>query len=204
MTPRRIAACARGDLAFVTRIAGEAGRQMLMTQRRLRVVPCSNGRAAEVVDLWHRHHGSSVQARFSLAVVDESGLVRGVAMVGRPVARMLDDGWTLEVNRVATDGTANACSALYGAARRVAKELGYAKLITYLRQDEPGVSMKASGWTFEQEIRARSWNMPSRPRTDKTEIVRRTRWSVVLGDCVDVTWPTNTATDQPDLFAVTP
>jgi hypothetical protein len=158
-------------------------------QSRLRIVPCPNDRAREYVERVHRHHGSSVQARFSLALVDEAGAVRGVAMVGRPVARLLDDGWTLEVNRVATDGTPNACSALYGAARRAAKELGYAKLITYIREDEPGTSLKAAGWMFEEPIRARSWNMPGRPRVDKTDIVRRGRWSVTLAEPTQVRWP---------------
>ena len=160
-----------------------------MSQPKLRVVPCSNEAAKAYVMRVHRHHGASVQARASLAVVDETGLVRGVAMVGRPVARVLDDGWTLEVNRLATDGCENACSALYGAARRVAKELGYAKLITYIREDEPGTSLVAAGWTFEEPIRARSWNMPGRPREDKTEIVRRGRWAVVLAPKCEVVWP---------------
>jgi hypothetical protein len=112
-------------------------------------------------------------------------------MVGRPVARVLDDGWTLEVNRVATDGCENACSALYGAARRIANSLGYSRLITYIREDEPGTSLKASGWDYEQKIRARSWNMPGRARVDKTEIVQRERWSVRAtgADPVEVVWP---------------
>jgi len=162
---------------------------MKPSQSKLRIVPCPNETAKRYVMNWHRHHGPSVQARFSLAVVDEIGIVRGVAMVGRPVARLLDNGWTLEINRVATDGCENACSALYGACRRVAKELGYAKLITYIREDEPGTSLKASGWTFEQPIRARSWNMPQRPRIDKTEIVKRGRWSVQLSDSIKIIWP---------------
>lgn len=163
-------------------------------QPRLRIVPCSNERAKEYVDAFHRHHGSSVQARFSLAVVDEAGLVRGVVMVGRPVARLLDDGWTLEVNRLATDGCPNACSALYNAAKRVAREMGYAKLITYILEEEPGISLIAAGWRFEEAIRARSWNMPGRPRTDKTKIVRRGRWGVTLrGEKFTVTWPTSAA-----------
>ena len=85
-----------------------------MSQPRLRVVPCTVEKAKEYVDATHRHHTSSTSARFCVAVIDEAGLVRGVAMIGRPVARLLDDGWTLEVNRVATDGCENACSALYG------------------------------------------------------------------------------------------
>jgi hypothetical protein len=173
-----------------------------MSQQRIAVVPVSNEAAKFYVESFHRHHGSSVQARFCLAAVDEARKVRGVIMVGRPVARVLDNGWTLEVNRLATDGCENACSALYGAARRVAKEMGYRKLITYIREDEPGTSLKASGWQLEEVIRARSWNMPGRPRTDKTEIVRRGRWSVALnqGD-YEIEWPKLDAQPQETLFA---
>lgn len=164
---------------------------MTESQQRLTIAPCSNEQAKAYVDEFHRHHGSSVQARFSLAAVDATGRVRGVVMVGRPVARVLDNGWTLEVNRLATDRCENACSALYSAARRVAKEMGYRKLITYIREDEPGTSLRASGWRFEEVIRARSWNMPGRPRTDKTEIIRRGRWSVELngGRTQALEWP---------------
>lgn len=171
-----------------------------MSQPRLTIAPCSNERAKVYVDRFHRHHGSSVQARFSLAVIDDEARVRGVAMVGRPVARVLDDGLTLEVNRLATDGCENACSALYGAARRVAKEMGYAKLITYILEDEPGISLKAAGWTFEEPIRARSWNMPGRARIDKTAIVRRGRWSVELNPRRAFSWPDEVENPNGRLF----
>lgn len=175
-----------------------------MSQSRLRVVPCSVEKAKEYVESIHRHHTASTSARYCVAVVDDTGLVRGVAMVGRPVARVLDDGWTLEVNRVATDGCENACSALYGAARRIAHALGYSRLITYIREDEPGTSMKASGWDFEQKIRARSWDMPGRRRVDKTEIVQRERWSVKAtgADPIEVMWPEGDL-DQLDLLSET-
>lgn len=161
-----------------------------MSQSPLTIVPCAVSQAQNYVEAFHRHHGASVSAVFALAVIDDTNIVRGVALVGRPVARLLDDGVTLEVNRVATDGCPNACSALYGAARRVARELGYSKLVTYIRQDEPGISLKASGWVFEEKIRARSWNMPGRKRIDKTDIVRRERWCVHLNITRIVKWPT--------------
>ena len=162
-----------------------------MKQPRLRIVPCSIERAKEYVDGLHRHHVASAGARYALAVADEHGKVRGVAMVGHPVARLLDDGWTLEVSRVATDGCPNACSALYGASLRLAKALGYSRLITYTREDEPGTSLRAAGWNSEGAIRARSWDMPSRPRVDKTEIVRRERWAArqTGPKPIGLTWP---------------
>lgn len=115
-------------------------------QSRLLVVPCEFDEASAFVLRHHRHHKPPCGHKFSLAVADEANEVRGVCMVGRPVARGNDDGWTLEVTRVATDGTPNACSALYGAAWRATKALGYRRLITYVLTDEPGTSLKASGW----------------------------------------------------------
>jgi hypothetical protein len=165
----------------------------------LRPVPCSVTKARSVVESWHRHHGASTSALFAAAVADDEGIVRGVALIGRPVARLLDDGWTLEVTRVATDGTPNACSMLYGIARRLAATLGYARLITYTRADEPGSSPKAAGLTDDGPIRARSWDMPGRPRTDKTEIVQRRRWSLDLSEPYAVEWPAEPAA-HPSLF----
>lgn len=85
---------------------------------RLQIIPCDLDEANFFVKQHHRHHQPVVCHKFSLAVVDEEDVIRGVAIVGRPVARLLDNGLTLEVNRVATDGFPNACSTLYGAARR--------------------------------------------------------------------------------------
>lgn len=160
-------------------------------QSRLRIVPCVYREAAAYVARFHRHHIPPRGTRFALAVADEDGLIRGVALVGRPVARNLDDGWTLEVNRVATDGCANACSALYGAAARAAKSLGYHRLVTYIREDEPGTSLVAAGWDKEASVAATSWNVPSRFREDKTEVVARTRWSARLTgpEPIATRWP---------------
>jgi hypothetical protein len=163
-------------------------------------VPCSVTRAREVVESWHRHHGPSTSGLYAAAVATEDGTVRGVALIGRPVARLLDDGWTLEVTRVATDGTPNACSALYGIARRLAAALGYARLVTYTRVDEPGSSPRAAGLVDEGPIRARSWDMPGRRRTDKTEIVQRRRWGLALGESMPLEWPTKPPPQREQLW----
>jgi hypothetical protein len=97
-------------------------------------------------------------------------------MAGRPVARRLDDGLTLEVTRLCTDGTANACSILYAACRRVAKAMGYKRIITYVLKDESGTSLKASGWVMTQQCDGGSWSVPSRPRRDKHPTTPKTRW----------------------------
>ena len=88
----------------------------------------------------------------------------GVAIVGRPLARKINDETTVEVLRLCTDGTPNACSALYGACMRAASALGYQWIITYTLEDEPGTSLKAAGWTFGYRTAGGSWTRNGRPR----------------------------------------
>lgn len=143
---------------------------------KLTIVPCSLDEANFFVGQHHRHHRPVAGHKFSLAVADSEGRIRGVAIVGRPVARRLDNGWTLEVNRVATDGTKNACSALYGAARRAAFALGYRRLVTYTLPEEGGASLRASGWKCIGEAGGGSWSCKSRPRVDKAPTQTKLRW----------------------------
>lgn len=103
--------------------------------------------------------------KFSIAASDGEKIV-GVAIVGRPVSRHLDNGLTLEVNRLCTDGTRNACSFLYSAAWRAARNLGYKKLITYILKSEPGSSLKAAGWKCVGECGGLRWTGRSRPEVD--------------------------------------
>lgn len=144
----------------------------------LRIVPVRFADACGFVAMWHRHHAPPVGCKFTLGVADETDVLRGVAIVGRPVARHLDDGLTLEVTRTATDGTANANSMLYGAAWRASKALGYRRLITYTQQGETGASLRAAAWRVVAERPARrGWTCPSRPRqTLGTEGIPRTLW----------------------------
>jgi hypothetical protein len=142
----------------------------------LTIVPCHLSNANTFIQRHHRHHGPLRFHKFSVAVADENGVTRGVAIVGRPVSRALDDGWTLEVSRVATDGVRNGCSMLYGACRRAAFALGYRRLITYVLCTEPGTSLRAAGWTYAGEIRGKPWNTPGRRRVDKHPIVNKHRW----------------------------
>jgi hypothetical protein len=141
----------------------------------MEIVPITFAEAQEYVLMHHRHHGKVAGAKICVAVADETG-VHGVAIVGRPVARHLDDGWTLEVTRVATDGTKNACSMLYGAAWRAIKALGYRRCITYTLAEEGGISLRAAGWRVVGEVRGRSWSCPSRPRVDQHPLQDKLRW----------------------------
>lgn len=114
----------------------------------------------------HRHHKPVAGHLFSLGAVLGDKIV-GVCIVGRPVARLRDDGLTAEVTRLCTDGTKNACSFLYGAAARAAFALGYKRIGTYILATESGMTLKAAGWRLIGEVKGRSWSCPSRPRVDK-------------------------------------
>ena len=145
---------------------------------RLWVVPCDLADANAFVRQHHRHPQPVPGHKFSLAIADEER-IRGVAIIGRPVARHLDDGMTLEVTRVATDGAPNACSALYGAARRAAFALGFLRIGTYTLASEPGTSLRAAGWRLVGEVRGRSWDCASRPRVDRHPTQDKLRWEAV-------------------------
>lgn len=146
----------------------------------LRVVPVRFRAACGFVRMWHRHHQPPVGHVFSLGVADDGGVLRGVAIVGRPVARHFDDGLTLEVTRTATDGSRNANSMLYGAAWRAGRALGYRRLVTYTQEGESGSSLRAAGWRVIAERPARGgWDTPSRPRGELgSEGIPRTLWEV--------------------------
>lgn len=126
-----------------------------MTELTLTVVPLTMRAAAAFVEQHHRHNKPPRGHKFSIGVCDQLGTLRGVAMVGRPVARHFDDGLTAEVNRTCTDGTPNANSALYGAAWRIAHAMGYRRLVTYTQAQEPGTSLTAAGWARVRDLPAR-------------------------------------------------
>ena len=147
-----------------------------MERGRITIVPCTFSEASAFITEWHRHHRPPVGHKFSVALADEAGKVRGVATVGRPISRRLDDEWTLEVTLVATDGCANATSALYGACRRAAWAMGYRRLITYTLPSEGGASLRGTGWSCVGEVGGGSWSRESRPRVDAHPLDRKMRW----------------------------
>lgn len=135
----------------------------------LRLAPISLKSAKSWVNEHHRHNQAPVGWKWGVAL-EEHGVQVGVAMAGRPVARGLDDGVTLEVTRVCTLGHKNANSMLYGAIARAAAALGYQRLITYTLKSESGSSLRASGFREDGEVRGREWTTPSRPRQKSQEV----------------------------------
>lgn len=144
---------------------------------KLSLVPMDLASANAFVERIHRHHKKVVGHKFSLAAMFGDEVV-GVVIIGRPVARGRDDGWTLEVTRLATDGTRNACSFLYGAAARASFALGYRRVGTYILASEPGTSLSAAGWRCIGEVKGRSWSCSSRPRVDKHPVTDKLLFEV--------------------------
>lgn len=145
--------------------------------KQLELVPISLEEANEFVRNHHRHNAVVPGAKFCVACANGKEIV-GVAIVGRPIARHADDGWTLEVNRVATDGTRNANSFLYGAVRRAAWALGYKRLITYTLPEESGASLRAAGYRLIGAAGGGTWNRESRPRIDTHPTQEKLKWQV--------------------------
>lgn len=144
---------------------------------RLSLTPVTLAEANAFVQKHHRHHKPVVGHKFSLAAVSH-GRVVGVVIVGRPVSRVRDDGLTLEVTRLCTDGTQNACSFLYGAAARAAFALGYQRIGTYTLPDEGGASLRAAGWKLIGERGGGSWSSPGRPRVDRHPTEPKLLWEL--------------------------
>lgn len=158
----------------------------------LRIVPVTLAEANAFVAKLHRHSKPTVGHRFSVGVEElvvreriPSGPhgaweLRGVAIAGRPVARALDDGRTVEILRVCTDGARNACSKLYAACCRAAEGMGYALAVTYTLASESGASLRASGFKPVGEVKDRQWDTPSRPREQRELLGDRIRWERTL------------------------
>jgi hypothetical protein len=145
---------------------------------RLKLVPVPIKDAREYVRQFHRHHPPPLSGLFALGAAKDEKIV-AVAIVGRPVARGLQDGWTCEVTRLASDGTRNACSFLYGRAWRAARALGWRRMVTYTLASEDGASLRAAGFKMLGEVSGRTWSCPSRPRVDKHPTQTKMRWEKV-------------------------
>lgn len=145
----------------------------------MNALPITQRRAAEYIAEKHRHHAPARGDVFRIGAEIDGELV-GVVQCGRPSARGLQDGYTLEVTRLCTDGHDNVCSFLYARAARVAKELGYRRIYTYILESEPGVSLKAAGWKLDGLTKGGSWDTPSRPRADKAPTCPKQRWVKIL------------------------
>lgn len=149
----------------------------------LDAVPVTLAVANAFVSRWHRHHVPVAGARFAVGAIDGAGRLVGVAIVGRPVARMRDDGTRAEITRLCSDGSRNVCSFLMGRASNAAKALGFRQIQTYILDTESGVSLRAAGWRFdalgESNPKSQRWNRPNSGRVrgdDQHPLGVKQRW----------------------------
>ena len=145
----------------------------------LSLVPVSLKDANAFVAAHHRHHKPVTGHKFSIGCEQDGRLV-GVAIVGRPVSRYLDDGLTLEVNRLCSTGKKNVCSMLYAAAARAAKAIGYRKIITYTLDSEPGTSLRAAGWMCMGRAGGKRWTGKRKPEFDLYPPQMKLRYEKIL------------------------
>jgi hypothetical protein len=148
---------------------------------KLQLQPITQREANRFIADHHRHHKPPQGYKFAIAVNDGEKVV-GVITVGRPVARMLDNGWTAEVTRCCTDGTPHAPSMLYAAAWRASRAMGYKRLITYTLQAEPGTSLVAAGYKNIGLAGGGNWNKKTRPRVDTAIQEQKQLWEVNVCD----------------------
>ena len=145
----------------------------------LKAIPLELSAANEFVSTLHRHHDPVHRDKFRIGASHNGRLV-GVVQVARPVSRMLDDGKTVEVVRLCTDGTKDVCSFLYSKAARIAKEMGYERIITYILCTESGTSLRACGWTEDCKTSGGHWSRPSRKRDTTAPTIPKKRYSKKL------------------------
>lgn len=143
----------------------------------MNVIPMTLREARAYVDQVHRHHKAPQGGLFAIGAA-EGDTVIGVVIVGKPVARMLDDDYTCEVTRLASDGTKNVCSMLYRAAWRAGRAMGYRRLVTYILDTEPGTSLRAAGFVCIGTTDGGTWSRVSRPRVDTHPLQGKLRWEV--------------------------
>jgi len=168
---------------------------------KLFVVPLELREANAFVSQHHRHHKPLGFHRFSIGSITEDGVLHSVAIIGKPIARLGGNQRdVLEVSRLASDGTTNACSILYAAAARAGASFGYLKIITYTLPEEGGASLRASGWVEEGLAGGGSWSRPSRPREDNAPLSVKTRWSKDLSVRPSLVLPEEELDDTPRMF----
>jgi len=141
------------------------GRGQPPPRLTVRMVTLAEARA--FIERHHRHHNPPVGHRLSLGCY-AGGRLCGVAVLSRPVARMTDARAVLEVSRVCTDGTPNACSKLLSIAARFARLVGFESIQTFTLPEEGGASLRAAGWTrAPRRSPGGSWN--GRVRNGRTD-----------------------------------
>lgn len=143
----------------------------------MKVIPLTLSQANELITAWHRHHKPATGHRFSIGCLLTVSCVVGAAIVGRPVARKTDQYLVAEVTRLVTTGEKNVCSFLYSACARIAREMGFDRIQTFILEEEPGTSLAAAGWKFDgmTDSKPSKWHSREGRRSDQPS-ERKQRW----------------------------
>tara|TARA_R100001086_G_C11671720_1_gene213103 strand:- start:81 stop:536 length:456 start_codon:yes stop_codon:yes gene_type:complete len=147
----------------------------------MQVVPLTLKKSNEFVKTYHTHNKQVAGCKFCIGVVLDNE-IEAVAIVGRPVARKLDDGFTAEVLRLCTrqNKIKNLCSILYSRSWRIWKLMGGKRIITYTLEKENGASLKASGFKKVSETQAfkkgTGWTTRQGRVWQEIQLQKRIRW----------------------------
>ena len=152
-----------------------------ITSKNSEIIPLSLEEANRFVLMFHRHNKKVQGGKFAIGLIFNNELI-GVAIAGRPVARLLDDGRTIEILRVCVkEGYKNANSILYGRMKRICQLMGYKRIVTYTLKKESGSSLKASGFKLIKEVKPQTWNRPSRKRKfQEIYLEPKIRWELKI------------------------
>lgn len=157
----------------------KACETLVKREKQREIRPLTLKEANAFINKYHRHHNGTVGCKFSIGLYEEEKLI-GAAICGRPVSRYLDNGKICEINRLCViKDKHNACSMLYGACSRIAREMGYKKIVTYILQSESGTSLKASNFICEGIAGGTHWT-GKRNRNQNIPQEMKTRWTKKL------------------------
>lgn len=150
----------------------------------MKIVPLTLRQANDFVEQHHRHSARTANdgGKFAIGLQVDGALI-GAAIVGRPVARLLQVEGSAEILRccVLPGAPKGACSRLYGRCKRIWQLMGGDRVVTYSLASEPGDSLRGAGFVIEAEVAARTWDTPSRRRDARAiEEQDKLRWGCAL------------------------
>lgn len=145
----------------------------------MKIIPMHLKQAQEFISKYHRHNIPPVGGKFAIGCISDGNLC-GTAICGRPISRMLDNGNVLEIYRCCTNGTRNACSMLYGACLRIARNMGYKEVITYTLVSENGASLKASNFIYDGLSGGLEWTGERKRKYYVSPKERKIRWKYIF------------------------
>ena len=141
--------------------------------------------ANDFVERWHRHSArtSNDGGKFAIGL-ELDGVIVGAAIVGRPVARLLQVPGAAELLRLCTSPAApkGSASKLYSRARRIWQLMGGTTIHTYTLKHESGATMRGAGiHEAAADVQLQQWSRPNRKRDERVIYeTPKQRWTETL------------------------